>query len=519
MNLKELEDKVRALNVRQLEAALRFLNDGPLGYDYRKTGANKTFSKTDLQDRLINNYAPQYAARTGNSSIAKVWGDIEEALTNDQRVADVVSAGEGTIAAVFVNDPVHGPMLKMSNLGRDEGLGGQTDGGGQAGGGQTKQGKGKAAESGQEGSGEAGEGESDVDEGESEGSGSDSRPGNGAEKPGDGQSGGADAGEGGESGGEPSEKEGGSDGKDGESLEDKIKREVAQSLKEALDKNRGMKPKDFKALLKVVQEELDKRANVYRIEVKNPENSTEDKVSDEKPRHEIFKEFLEAVNAGENVLLVGPSGVGKTFMAREAAEIMGKSFGFTGAVSTEHKLLGYTDAHGRLVRTVYRDSYEKGWWFLWDELDASGAQAMLSFNAGLANGHQDFPDGIVPRHKDFRAIASANTYGHGADRQYVGRNQLDAASLDRFYVIPMDYDEKLERALYGNIEWVKYVQSARRAVRKLGLRHVVSMRAIESGLRMFKTGIPRADVERGALWKHLNKDDVARIKNEMFGRP
>src|SRR5690606_16360641 len=36
----------------------------------------------------------------------------------------------------------------------------------------------------------------------------------------------------------------------------------------------------------------------------------------------------------------------------------------------------------------------------------------------------------------------ANTYGRGNDRLYVGRNQLDEATLDRFRIgtIPMDYD-------------------------------------------------------------------------------
>jgi len=54
------------------------------------------------------------------------------------------------------------------------------------------------------------------------------------------------------------------------------------------------------------------------------------------------------------------------------------------------------NAQGKLVRTVYRDSYENGGVFLWDEMDASSPNAMLAFNAGLANGHQDFPDAVFP---------------------------------------------------------------------------------------------------------------------------
>lgn len=232
-------------------------------------------------------------------------------------------------------------------------------------------------------------------------------------------------------------------------------------------------------------------------------------------RHEVFEQVLQASAAGLHVLLVGPAGCGKTHLAHQVAEAMRLSFRFTGAVASEYKLLGFMDAQGRLVKTEYRHSYETGGVFLWDEMDASSPSAMLAFNAGLANGHQDFPDVVVKRHENFRAIASANTYGNGADRVYVGRNQMDAASLDRFFVIPMDYDERMERALYGDTEWVRFVHKARASVRKLSMRHVVSMRAIDMGTRLLAAGMDRKQVEVGALWKGLAPADVAKIKAGM----
>lgn len=236
----------------------------------------------------------------------------------------------------------------------------------------------------------------------------------------------------------------------------------------------------------------------------------------DRPRHEVFKEVCHAVNQGLNVLLVGPAGCGKTHMAQDIAQTLDMPFKFTGAVSSEYKLLGFMTAQGQLVRTEYREAYENGGLFLWDELDGSSAQALLSFNAGLANGHQDFPDKVVPQHKNFRAMASANTYGNGADRMYIGRNQLDAASLDRFYVVSMDYDDQLEQALYGRNEWVMYVQAARRAMRSIGgIRHVISMRAIQMGLKMQTTDVPREMIEQACLWRHLRQDDVDKIKKAM----
>lgn len=250
--------------------------------------------------------------------------------------------------------------------------------------------------------------------------------------------------------------------------------------------------------------------------------------------HPCFPEVLAAISAGLNVLLVGPAGSGKTHLAEQVAKALSFDFSFTGAVMQEHKLLGFRNPMGEVVRTAFRERYEHGGIFLFDEMDGSSAQALLAFNAGLANGQQDFPDGCIARHENFRVIASANTYGTGADRQYVGRNQLDAASLDRFYVIPMDYCEATERAIYsgGNVpavslykprrlsdteraDWTAYVHKTRASVARLGLRHVVSARAIASGLKSLAAGIPRATVERAVIWKNLPAADIQKIKGAV----
>jgi hypothetical protein len=56
---------------------------------------------------------------------------------------------------------------------------------------------------------------------------------------------------------------------------------------------------------------------------------------------------------------------------------------------------------------------------------------------------------FIKRHKTFRLVLAANTWGTGATRQYVGRNQLDASTLDRFCLatIFVTYDESLESSL------------------------------------------------------------------------
>ena len=110
-------------------------------------------------------------------------------------------------------------------------------------------------------------------------------------------------------------------------------------------------------------------------------------------------------------------------------------------------ITGYMDATGDYVRTAFRNAFEHGGVFLFDEVDNGNANALGVVNSALANGSMAFPDGMVKRHPDFLCVASANTYGRGADRQYVGRQALDAAFMDRFEVIHVDYDEALEEAL------------------------------------------------------------------------
>jgi MoxR-like ATPase len=227
-------------------------------------------------------------------------------------------------------------------------------------------------------------------------------------------------------------------------------------------------------------------------------------------QHSQLPALIQILAAKLNVYIVGPAGAGKTTAAKNCADALGVDFYFTGAIASEFKLTGFIDAQGRIVSTQFREAFEKGGLFLFDEIDASYPQAVLAFNAALANDYMDFPDKKVYRHEKFYCAAAANTYGQGADRQYVGRNQLDAASLDRFVFLDWKYDEKLERALAGNEEWTDYVQRVRRFIDAMKIRHVVSPRASIYGAKLLAGGLPRATVEQVILWKGL--DDASKNK-------
>ena len=87
---------------------------------------------------------------------------------------------------------------------------------------------------------------------------------------------------------------------------------------------------------------------------------------------------------------------------------------------------------------------------------------------------------VAKRHKDFFLLANANTFGKGADRIYVGRNQLDGATLDRFQMgtYDMDYDRELEAQLCPDKELRAAWESLRKNAEKNRIRRVISTRTL-----------------------------------------
>jgi MoxR-like ATPase len=228
-------------------------------------------------------------------------------------------------------------------------------------------------------------------------------------------------------------------------------------------------------------------------------------------QHKQTPDVLGWLIAGVNVWLAGPAGSGKTTMAEQCAKALSLEFYSTGAVQNEYKLTGFIDAEGRTVRTAFREAFEHGGLFLWDEIDASAANALVAFNQALANESFPFPDGIVKKHPDFIAVAAANTFGNGATVEYVGRNRIDGATLDRFAQIEIEYDETLERELANQIHpefgrsWAIDVQSYRRAAKALGLRHLITPRASINGAKALRIGLPRTDVVNNLIRRGLDK--------------
>ncbi|MDD4817333.1 MAG: AAA family ATPase [Victivallaceae bacterium] len=265
---------------------------------------------------------------------------------------------------------------------------------------------------------------------------------------------------------------------------------------------------------------VDKRLELFRekfrrdavrvIEVKQP-NELPNKVIG--VCHNLTKQIAEVCNLGVHQMLVGPAGGGKTTCCEKVAEILNLKFYpmSVGPQTTKSDLLGFIDAAGNYHTTPLRDAFENGGLLLLDEVDAANAGVLTIINSLLANGYCSFPDGVRRRNDNFRCICACNTYGRGADRQYVGRNQLDAATLDRFAVVDFDYDENLERAIAGNDAWVEKVQAYRKRAFELKMRVVISPRASIFGAKLLAAGMKEKQVEELVVWKGVSAEIRSKI--------
>lgn len=240
-----------------------------------------------------------------------------------------------------------------------------------------------------------------------------------------------------------------------------------------------------------------------------------------------FERVLRLAAARRNILLIGPAGSGKTHTAELVAQALGLDFAFIpcSAGMSEGQLLGRllpTGAAGQFVyaRSDFVRCYEEGGVFLFDEIDAADPNTLLVINAALANGKMAVPNRVenpvAIRHPDFVCIAAANTFGTGADRQYVGRNQLDESTLDRFRIgqVVMDYSPELEVALCPDKQLRTRLQHYRERIRQCKLRRVVSTRFLRDAYLMTQAGDTDADID-GALFSGWGPDEVAKVRGEF----
>jgi hypothetical protein len=118
--------------------------------------------------------------------------------------------------------------------------------------------------------------------------------------------------------------------------------------------------------------------------------------------------------------------------------------------ATRGDLLGRHTLDG-FIPAAYVESFSMGGVFNFEELDAADAAMVIVLNNALAsnvlfnsaNGER------YEKHPDHIPVSTANTFGLGANRDYTGRERLDASTIDRWRMgrIFIPFDPKIEEMI------------------------------------------------------------------------
>ena len=235
-------------------------------------------------------------------------------------------------------------------------------------------------------------------------------------------------------------------------------------------------------------------------------------------QHAKFTQLLTLITNGVHTMLYGEAGSGKSTSASKVAEVLGRPFHFlsVGATTTKFEFFGYNDANGKVVETEFRKAFINGGIFLVDEFDSGSANVGIALNEALANRKAAFPDGIYDAHPDFVCLAAGNTSGNGATTEFRGRNAMDKATLDRFFMLEWNIDESFETDLASNKQWAKKVQSIRKAFKDMGIKQPCTPRATYDGQKLLACGMSQDDVLRGTIFKGaLSEDTINQVLNRI----
>lgn len=233
-------------------------------------------------------------------------------------------------------------------------------------------------------------------------------------------------------------------------------------------------------------------------------------------QHEKFETILKYLTADVPVFMSGAAGTGKSSIAKNAAKALGLDFYFSGAVNDIYKFTGFIDANGHYSKTQFYDFCCNGGVFFLDEMDASIPEVLVALNAAIANRYFDFPCGKVELNENCRFICAGNTYGTGADAEYTGRYQLDAATLDRFAVVDIDYSKDIFNAVTnGNKDLIAFIYDLRKACKAVGVNMILSYRCAQNVTAMELVGLDTASCIKQCIAKGLSKDTARMISERL----
>ena len=255
---------------------------------------------------------------------------------------------------------------------------------------------------------------------------------------------------------------------------------------------------------------------VTRVQLIAPNGETNDIDGPVHPNFPLLLKMAQARDADGyhvNMFLSGEASSGKTTACKQLAKALDRKWYFNGAISMPHEMLGFIDAAGNYHRTPFRDAYEHGGIYTFDEVDRSDPVALLAVNPHLANGVATFPDGQIKRHKDCLIICTANTWGNGANADYCGATKLDAAFMSRFPArLSWNIDKAFEMSIAGNEGWAHRVQAARAKAQSAGLKVMIDVRMTLAGAALIASGLSEQEAAEATYLANVTSDQRRMIE-------
>lgn len=277
---------------------------------------------------------------------------------------------------------------------------------------------------------------------------------------------------------------------------------------------------EIKELLNKLEEEFKKKEEKEKEKEKEKEELKKIQFSFSSLEPEDKLKSL--IKAGmNNIWMVGPAGCGKSTIARNTAKELDIPYLCIscGIGTSATEFTGYK--YPTREATKFAEFYAKKSIILIDEMTALDPSVAQVINAALANGEIETTTGTVLRHPECIIIATSNTFGNGADRQYVANNQLDASTIDRFTgaIIEVNYSVKYESQF--DHEVVDYIYLLRDCIKINSLRRIASTRMIQAAEKMKKVGmldwkdmliINWSDTEKNIVKQYIQKVEENKTK-------
>ena len=271
-----------------------------------------------------------------------------------------------------------------------------------------------------------------------------------------------------------------------------------------------------------IMEPITLQAKVELPEVTLPGNGTTNGYV--KPA--IYNKVKKAVAAGMTPVIFGPAGSGKSRMAKEIAEDLGKEFhtlSFSGG-------LRYSQVFGSQTlkenNTEWTPAPLLNWvqtacMILLDEIFSADPEVLLGLNSILEADTRSIstPIGVIKVHPECLFIAAANSNGRQQSRQYTGAVRSDDSLLDR--LIPpfyMDYDERVEEKIAKRmvdemtaIHLMGTLQRFRKLVKENGVPFDPSTRRLIGACKLVNAGFETAEAFRMSFMETLSQAEVAKV--------